>query len=239
MADASPSDPIPEVPPQPSPRDPETQTAAADAVAEPAAAEPAPAPRAGPSAEPDAKAPGPNEDAFAEAETSGEIVVTGARVARPNLTSPSPVTVVGQEEVTLAGRRAAARRGDWNACTIDDPGRDLGGCRASSRIAPGLARAWEGDWDGAVRAFDSVIAAAPRSSAAYLNRGMIHRRRGELHRALDDLDRAVRYAPRAARNYYHRSLVLRQLGDVRRARADEARAVELDPRYGVVLAPQR
>jgi tetratricopeptide (TPR) repeat protein len=154
------------------------------------------------------------------------IVVTGSRVASPK----------------------ANKRGDWNACTVNDPGRSLRNCRhlvdpaakgaagrAAARVADGLARAWEGDEDEAIAAFDQAIEIAPHSSFAYLNRGLAHRRNGDLDRALADLDRAVRQSPRSARAYYNRSLILRQRGDVRRARADEQRAIDLDPRYADLM----
>lgn len=172
-----------------------------------------------------------------------QIVVTGSRIRRPNLESASPLTVAdaGADDgaITVTGSRVAARassrRGDWNACTVEDPRRSLGDCRVPAATADGLAKAWTGDWEGANRAFDSAVAAAPRSSSAYLNRGLARRRAGELERALADLDRAVRFSPRAARYYFHRGQILRQLGDAARARADEARAVELDPRYASVV----
>lgn len=188
--------------------------------------------------------PPPAEPAARQAEArpaeagSDQIVVTGSRIPRPNLQAASPVTVVDSAEVATVGRAAArrpARRGDWNACTVEDPGRSLAGCRVQAETADGLERAWKDDWTGAGRAFDSALVAAPRSSAAWLNRGLVRRRSGDLESALADLDRAVRFSPRAARYYYHRSLVLRQLGDSARAKADEARAVELDPRYSAVV----
>lgn len=193
------------------------------------------------------EAPAVSSQEPAPAGAAGEndqIVVTGTRIARPNLTSSSPVTVVGDlgESSARSARAAPSRRGDWNACTIDDPGRSLAACRksadpatAAAQLDDGLSRAWEGDLDSAIASFDRAIELAPRSSAAYLNRALAWRRRGDLDRALADLDRAVRYSPRAARYYYHRSLVLRQRGDDRRARADEERAVALDPRYGVAV----
>jgi tetratricopeptide (TPR) repeat protein len=162
-----------------------------------------------------------------------------------------PVTSIGGEEFFQKGERQesrAARPGDWNACTIEDPGQSLDRCRGSLKtvargargkgsapLAEGLSKAWTGDLDGATAAFDRAIELAPRSSSAWLNRGLAWRRRGDLGRALADLDRAVLYAPNDARAYYHRSLVLRQRGDLRRARADEARAVELDPRYAPLV----
>jgi tetratricopeptide (TPR) repeat protein len=164
------------------------------------------------------------------------IVVTGSRVTRPNLSSPAPVTVAPDVRNALPALGAArSRRGDWNACTVDDPARSLSGCAAGGRVAEGVALAWRGEWDEAVKAFDRAIADSPRSSSAYLNRGMARRRTGDVAGALADLDRAVRYAPGSARAYYNRSLALREKGDLRRARADEARAAELDERYRVLV----
>lgn len=197
---------------------------------------------------------GANQEPAADfaASKDSAIVVTGSRVRRPNLEATVPATSIGGEAITVTGSRSpnskAARRGDWNACTIEDPGRSLERCRnsvgtvargargrAGAQLADGLSRAWTGDIDGAMAAFDRAVELAPRSSSAYLNRGLAWRRRGDLDRALADLDRAVRHAPRDARAYYHRSLVLRQRGDLRRARADEESAVALDQRYAPLV----
>ena len=237
--------------------DPKAPAAAQDAEARdpsrPAQVRPSPAPGLL-----DPASPGRSEEpvAGAAAQEGGEIVVTGSRIRNPNLTSSSPVAAVGAEEIRLTDRRAArsARRGDWNECTIEDPGQNLERCRrsvgtvargargrAAAHLSDGLERAWTGDLEGATSAFDKAVELAPRSSAAYLNRGLAWRRRGDLDRALADLDRAVRYAPRDARAYYQRSLVLRQRGDLRRARSDEASAVALDHRYAPLVkgAPTR
>jgi tetratricopeptide (TPR) repeat protein len=151
--------------------------------------------------------------------------VTGTRVRAPNL---------------------GARRGDWNACTVEDPGRSLPACRkavaravkgasAQADLAEGLDLAWRGETDEAVAAFGRAIATAPKSSFLYLNRGLTYRRSGDLDRALADLNRAVDYAPGEARTYYNRSLILRDRGAVARARRDEERAVDLDPRYAEIV----
>jgi hypothetical protein len=205
-----------------------------------------------PALETDGPVPAPSEESAADVAAAGgdQVVVTGSRIRRPNLESAVPVTVIGSEEIALADRRAsrAQRRGDWNACTIDDPGQNLEPCRgsiegvavgarkrAAPQLADGLSRAWKGDLEGATAAFDRAAELAPRSSAAYLNRGLAWRRRGDLDRALADLDQAVRLSPESARAYYHRGLVHRQRGDLRRARADEKRAVELDPSYAPLV----
>ena len=131
-------------------------------------------------------------------------------------------------------------RGDWNACTVSDPQRSLSACKRYAdpdgrgekpQLADGLNRAWQGDWDGAIAAFDRGLAMAPRSSIAYLNRGLAHNMRGDEAQAMADLDKAIRYAPHSAKGYYQRSLLWRQRGDERRAKADRDRASELDPRY--------
>jgi tetratricopeptide (TPR) repeat protein len=150
-----------------------------------------------------------------------DIVVTGARVR----SSP------------------ANRRGDWNACTVDDPAQDADRCRTrlsrDARAAPvlteGLSLAWRGETDGAIAAFGRAIAIAPRDPAAYLNRALAFRRKGEPARALDDLNQAVRLAPNGARYLYHRALVARQTGDRRLADRDEERAIELDSQYALVV----
>jgi tetratricopeptide (TPR) repeat protein len=186
-----------------------------------------------------------------------QIVVTGSRIARPSLEAASPMAVIDAADadgeassvVVTGTRRSSGRgsgRGDWNACTVDDPGRSLAACRklvdpaatgpagrAAAHLADGLALAWGGDLSGAISAFDRALEVAPQSAFAYLNRGIAYRRSGDLERSHADLDRAVRHAPHAARGYYQRSLLLRQKGDVAGARADERRAAKLDRRYAV------
>jgi tetratricopeptide (TPR) repeat protein len=180
---------------------------------------------------------------------SSNLAVTGSRISRSATAEPVAPAAEAEDRsiVVTSARTSSARsagRGDWNACTVDDPSRSLSRCRkladpaakgaagrAAARMAEGLSLAWQGDFEDAIAAFGQAIEAAPRSSFAYLNRGLAYRRAGDLDRALADLDRAVRYAPRAARGYYNRSLLLRERGDMKRARADEERAVDLDRRY--------
>jgi tetratricopeptide (TPR) repeat protein len=211
--------------------------------------EPPPPPPPGGLAEGDSRAFAAREPPPAPGAAPGKsnIIVTGSRIARQEIAAARSGPDSESGSIMVTGSRVnpkAARRGDWNACTVDDPRRSLDACRrladpaargaagrANARLSSGLALAWEGDFEGAIAAFGQAIEIAPRSSSAYLNRGLARRRGGDLDGALADLDRAVRYAPSAARTYYNRSLVLRQKGDVRRARADEARAVELDEDY--------
>lgn len=181
---------------------------------------------------PPAAAPAPPAMAKAEAPAATE--------SRERFADARDVVVTAQK------RRGTnvPERGDWNACTIDDPKQSLAACKplvnpgakgnkgqAAAHLADGLSLAWQGNIDGAIVAFDQAIAINPKSSLAYLNRGLAWRRKGDDERALADLDQAVKLAPSMARGYYNRSLLLRERGEERPARADQARAVDLDPDY--------
>lgn len=196
--------------------------------------------------------------AAAKAEKAAPIVVQGRAASRPMLESASPVSAVSADavsgnEVVVTGTRISKppRRGDWNACTVNDPSRALSKCRklankgakdiraqADAHLSDGLKHAWEGNLDEAIVAFDQAIAVAPDLSVAYLNRGLAYDRQGESSRAIADLDRAIRHAPRSARAYYNRSLLLRKNGDTRRADLDERRAISLDSRYEAAPFPE-
>jgi len=242
------------------------------AQARPAAPATAPvesAPAPAPASAPASAAPIANRTEIAQASPAApamkaeepEPLIVQGRVNRQQVQdTPVAVTVVSSErasadegrEVVVTGTRVSprksAKRGDWNACTINDPGQALSKCermgrkatkdveaQADAHMSDGLKQAWEGDLDGAIAAFDRAIAIAPNLSTAYLNRGLAYDRQGDEARAIADLDRAVQYAPRSAQAHYNRSVLLRKIGDNRRASADEARAVKLDPRYGAIL----
>lgn len=192
------------------------------------------------------------------AEESEQIVVRGQKMSRPVAESPTAVSAISADRVAedsnivvtgaLVGSAKAERRGDWNACTLNDPGRALSKCRklanrgskavrseADAHLSSGLDQAWKGNLAGAIAAFDQAIAVAPDLSVAYLNRGLAYERQGDSARALSDLDKAVQYAPRSARALYNRSVILREQGDKRRAARDEARAISLDPDYQAII----
>jgi tetratricopeptide (TPR) repeat protein len=189
------------------------------------------------------------------------VVVTASRSAQGLAASPRASKAAAADEANsdvvvtgarIAGRDPYAARGDWNACTVNDPEQSLRGCRgavgigakgqageAAASLSQGLALAWQNDWRGAIAAFDRAIALKPKSAFAYLNRGLAYQREGNLARAAADLDLAIKYAPYAARGYYNRGLLRRERGDVRGANADAARAAEMDSGYPDPVAPAR
>jgi hypothetical protein len=155
-----------------------------------------------------------------------DVVVTGSRVERGYAEARAPIASFAD---------AAPLDGEWNACTLRDPRRNPTRCRASAQVSEGLALAWQGDLDRAIRAFDRAVAAEPDSALAYLNRGLAWQQKGDLARALADLNRAVARDRTGARAYYHRSQLYRARGEEVRAAADAERALELDPDYAEVL----
>lgn len=211
----------------------------------------APQPMLAPPARPAAAPPAPIEQ-------QEPLVVQGRKMVRPVAETPLAVSALSSERVSddnavvVTGTRIAPRRsqkrGDWNACTLNDPGQTLSKCRkmanrgskdvrneADTHLSSGLTQAWQGDLDGAISAFDRAIAIAPDLSVAYLNRGLAYERQGDRTRAIADLDRAVQYAPRSARAVYNRSVILRKYGENRRADRDEERAIALDPQYQAII----
>lgn len=221
---AAPVPPPPAAPPAAAAPADAASRARAEALPPPPASQLAPAPAM-------EAPPAAADDAESEETAAGSIVVTGTRaqqrqVARVPL---APLTAV----------RMPAR-GDWNACTVDDPAGDLARCRdavagAPAAFAEGLSAAWRGDLDTALASFDAVVRRARGFAPAYLNRGLVHARAGDLARATADLDRAIRIDPNAARAYYHRSLIHARNGEAQKAQGDARRALRLDPAYRAVL----
>lgn len=255
--------------PAPTVVDNQAEVPAPVAIAAPPSAKSSPAAEQVAAAPPAVSAPAPKRVELAQAppaasaakaEEREAITVLAQRVARPVQDAPSAISAyssseVAEDSVVVTGSRiaarGAARRGDWNACTVNDPSQALSRCKklanrgakavraqADAHLADGLKQAWEGDIDGAITAFDQAIAVAPDLSVAYLNRGLAYDRQGESARAIADLDRAVRHAPQSARAYYNRSLLLRKQGDTKRAEVDEQRAINLDSRYQAVRQPR-
>jgi len=226
--------------------------AAARAAAPPLLRKPTEQPSVQAKVAPSASAP----QQYAEAAAPPAAAVEARRVAEAAPLAAAPARLRDMADVVVTGIRSslgnAAERGDWNACTVDDPSRNLTACRAqvdpsakgakgraAAHVADGLSHAWRGEGARAINAFDEAIAAAPKSSLAYLNRGLMYRRAGQREKALADLDRAVRLAPKSARARYVRSLILRESGHEEKARSDEERALELDPSYAAVVNPAR
>ena len=236
----------------------ETYDIAQNTVSEKAvqAAAAAPALAAPPAPAPPPPAPPPPPMVANEAPKMG----LQRRASSQNAQAPSPAVAIAsaaeaysdEDSVIVTGSRVSRdksrTRGDWNACTVNDPIQAIARCRkladkaekgvrsqAETHLFDGLNYAWSGRLDKAIAAFDAALLVAPNLPAAYLNRGLVYDRLGRTEDAIADLNRAVSYAPRSARSYYNRSVILRKYGDPKRALSDERQAVRLDSRYQQVL----
>lgn len=228
-------------PPPPAPSEPETalEESAAPVPPAPAPARPAPAEAMADSVPAAPLAPAPQEarEAAAASAAAPPAPPPPPAMARARTGAVRGSSLAAEASAGGATAQKAAPPADIAACTIDDPRRQLANCsglinpaakgregRAAAQIADGLSRAWQGDLDAALTAFDRAIAADPRSSLAYLNRGLLWQRRGERERAKADFDRAVRHAPSSAQARFYRG---RALGQGVAAEADaEARRSE-------------
>ena len=87
------------------------------------------------------------------------------------------------------------------------------------------------DYDGALRAFDEVLARDPEYDEPYFDRAVAHKARGDLDAALRDLDRAVELSVAFSDAYYNRADIWLDLGDETRALADLNTVLDIDPDY--------
>lgn len=94
--------------------------------------------------------------------------------------------------------------------------------RANQLYSAGAAEEAIAEWDHA-------IAANPRDSGAYCNRGTAHVQCGRLDLALDDYNTAIRIEGDVSAYYLNRGCLLERLGRYKEARDDFERARKLDP----------
>ena len=78
--------------------------------------------------------------------------------------------------------------------------------------------------------FDEAIRLRPEYARAYNNRGVAHKKRGDLDQALADYSEAIRGDPNYADAYHNRSVALAEKGDIERAKADQAKGKEIKSR---------
>jgi tetratricopeptide (TPR) repeat protein len=106
------------------------------------------------------------------------------------------------------------------ACSTAEPSMDDG-----ARLFRG------GEFVSAADAFSRAIAANPRASDAWNNRGVVRVRTGDLTGAIADFTKAVELAPYDAELYYNRANALVAARGLADAIADYTRAVEISPTY--------
>lgn len=80
--------------------------------------------------------------------------------------------------------------------------------------------------DAGIAACNEAIRLNPNDAISYNNRGVAHRLKGDLDRALVDFTAAIGLDPRFGRAHFHRALVFESKGDFRRALDDMRKYIE-------------
>ena len=91
----------------------------------------------------------------------------------------------------------------------------------------GMAHAFNGDYERAIRAFDQALQLAPNFALAYNNRGSTYAEIGKYDRAIQDFDQALQLDRNLALAYVNRGAAYVCEGQHDRARSDFHKALAL------------
>ena len=95
------------------------------------------------------------------------------------------------------------------------------------------------NYDRAIDDFSQAIRLDAKNAAAFDNRGLAYRMKGDLDRAIADFDQAVRLDPKSSAIFNDRGTTYGMRGDTDRAIQDLDAAIKLDPqKRGCVQQPR-
>ncbi|MDE0397635.1 MAG: tetratricopeptide repeat protein [Candidatus Poribacteria bacterium] len=83
----------------------------------------------------------------------------------------------------------------------------------------------------AIEVYDTVIRLTPDFADAYINRGDVRKKLGDLEEAIKDYDTAIRLGDDYAYVYFNRGIAKANVGDKKGAIKDYDRAIRFDPAY--------
>jgi lipoprotein NlpI len=114
------------------------------------------------------------------------------------------------------------------------------GCHSGSRDAGALTSAGAThlqmrEYERAIRDFDRALALDPGLVAAWRQRALAYRGKGDYERALADLEQAILLAPSDPRFYTDRGVTYELLGDYSSAIRDFTRAIAFRPNHAPAL----
>jgi tetratricopeptide (TPR) repeat protein len=84
-------------------------------------------------------------------------------------------------------------------------------------------------FDEAVKEFNNVIAADPKSTSAYYNLGFAYDKKGDLDKAIFNFSKAIDIDPTLADAYYNRGFAYYKKGSFDNAIADYSKVIEVSP----------
>ena len=96
-------------------------------------------------------------------------------------------------------------------------------------VQQGIEKSRRGNYQGALKDFNQVIAENPQDIHAYFNRGYAHSSLGQFEQALADFTIALKLDPQMVEAYVNRGNVYLQLGEDETAIADYEKALEINP----------
>ncbi|OCR00318.1 hypothetical protein BCD67_25295 [Oscillatoriales cyanobacterium USR001] len=105
------------------------------------------------------------------------------------------------------------------------------GPKADDFLIQGVNRFYQGDFQGAIAAYDQAIQLNPNYGAAYLNRAETLLNSGDSKGALEDLNQALRISPNNVEALLIRGSARHELGDYQGATDDWNQVVRINPRY--------
>ncbi len=153
--------------------------------------------------------------------------------------STDPVRGRGGTNTTRSRRRASDREGKEEreekttrfSSRLSGPGKHASHLSAKEWFERGfVAFHTTEDCEGAARSFAHSIRLDPTDERAYVNRGLVYERMGNVQQAVEDYSRAAFVNPDDSKVYYRRGLALRRLGMDADAIKDLKKAAELGSR---------
>ncbi|MGB8689603.1 MAG: tetratricopeptide repeat-containing serine protease family protein [Microcoleus sp.] len=105
------------------------------------------------------------------------------------------------------------------------------GPKADDFYIQGVNRFYQGDFQGAIAAYDRAIQLNPNYAAAYFNRAETLLNSEDSKRALEDLNQGLRISPNNVEALLIRGSARQQLGDDQGATDDWNQVVRINPRY--------
>ncbi|GHS87418.1 hypothetical protein FACS189487_03520 [Campylobacterota bacterium] len=95
----------------------------------------------------------------------------------------------------------------------------------------GMAAAYRGDLQEAVRHLTRALEQNPSNADAYLLRGNSYKALGDRTNAIADFTQAIKFDPHNVESYFNRGVLYAEIGDHPKAIADYTRVIKIDPNF--------
>lgn len=103
--------------------------------------------------------------------------------------------------------------------------------KADDYLKQGITLHNQGDYQGAIAAYNQAIEVEPNNANAYISRGNTRRKLGDYQKAIADYDWSIQINPYRANTFYNRGIVRAESGDYQGAITDFDRAIEIKSNY--------